>query len=77
MPILKLGSFGFDFRIACCVSRIALGDWLCLGLFLGVVEGRFVFINLCGNSACVGFGAAEIGFVSFDFAQDSLRSLHN
>ena len=63
LPILKLGLFGFDFRIACCVSRIALGDWLCLGLFFRVGQGWFVFIIPCDKGSSIGFVRKRIGFV--------------
>jgi len=63
LPIVKLGSFGLDFRIACCVSRIALEDWVCLGLFFGGGAGRDIAVNLCGIRCCGSFVVWRIGFV--------------
>jgi len=63
LPILRLGLIGFVFRIAYCVLRIALEDWLCLGLFFRVGSGWFALVNLCGKEGCIGFGLEEIGFV--------------
>ena len=63
LPILKLGLFGFGFRIACCVWRIALQDWLCLGLFFGGEVERNIGVTLSGIGGCIGFGLEEIGFV--------------
>ena len=65
---------GDEFRIAYCVSRIALGELALFGFVFLRWAGRNIYVSPCGIIGCGDFRFSQIGFVLHNRGHDSLAN---